>query len=321
MSSRIIMLAIAAVVFCAAVPAQAAYPDRPGTLLVGYAPGGSTDIIARLLAKSLSDQWKQTVVVENKAGASGMIAADSVVRAAPDGYTLLLGYTPEVSINKLVFKEMRYDPIHDLTPIALVASAPLVLASGPKLPARNWKALLALKGKETAIAYGSPGVGGQQHMAGEVLKRLTGLPLQHIPYRGTSLAVQDLVGGQIDLFFATTPPLLGNIHAGKIWPILVAGDKREKLLPDVPTAVELGVPDLQLTNWFGVFGPGQLPDPIAQKIGTDVMGILASKSFIEELEAKGLTPTPLQGEDFAGFIQDEMAKYQRIIQETGISQR
>src|SRR5690606_26423110 len=188
-------------------------------------PGGSTDITARLLANALSEKWGQPIVVENKAGASGMIGTEQVVRAEADGYTLQLGYTPEVSINKLVFKDMRYDPITDLTPLNLIASAPLVLAAGPSIKVKSIDELLALKGKAAQLTYGSPGVGGQQHMAGEVLRQLTGLPLIHIPYRGTSLAVTDLVGGQIDLFFATTPPLLGNIQAGKLKPLLVAGDK------------------------------------------------------------------------------------------------
>lgn len=299
--------------------AHAVYPDRPVKLLVGYAPGGSTDIVARLLAKELSSKWRQTVVVENKPGASGMIAAEQVVRSAPDGYTLLLGYTPEVSINKLVFKNMHYDPVKDLSALDLVASAPLVLVSGPKLGIKNLAELLALKGSKEHITYGSPGVGGQQHMAGAMLARLTDIPMTHVPYRGTSLAVSDLLGGQIDLFFATTPPLLQHIRAGKLHAILVASSKREKLLPDVPTAVELGLPRLQLTNWFGVFGPRNLPVPVADKISADVIAVLGNQGFIKSLEVQGLTPTPLQGKAFTDFISSEMKKYEQIVTETGIS--
>ncbi|TAL91825.1 MAG: tripartite tricarboxylate transporter substrate binding protein [Candidimonas sp.] len=299
--------------------AHAAYPDRPVKLLVGYAPGGSTDIVARLLAKELGSKWRQTVVVENKPGASGMIAAEQVVRSAPDGYTLLLGYTPEVSINKLVFKNMHYDPIKDLSALDLVASAPLVLVSGPKLGIKNLAELLAHKGSKEPITYGSPGVGGQQHMAGAMLARLTDIPMTHVPYRGTSLAVSDLLGGQIDLFFATTPPLLQHIRAGKLHAILVASSKREKLLPDVPTAVELGLPRLQLTNWFGVFGPRNLPVAVADKISADVIAVLGNQGFIKSLEVQGLNPTPLQGRAFTDFISSEMKKYEQIVTETGIS--
>lgn len=308
-----------AVLAAISVPALGAYPDKPVRLLVGYAPGGSTDIVARLLAASLGEKWGQQVLVENKTGASGMLAGEQTVRAAPDGYTLLLGYTPEVSLNKLVFKSMRYDPITDLTPVALAAGAPLVLVTGPKLPIGSMKELLARKDFSQPITYGSPGIGGQQHLAGEMLARLTGLPLTHVPYRGTALAVTDLLGGQIDLFFATTPPLLPHIVAGKLRPIAVAGDKREKLLPDVPTVVELGLPDLQLTNWFGVFAPNGLPPAVLDKISRDVMASLADPKVIKALEEQGLTPMPLQGAAFRAFIDAEMKKYRAIVSETGVS--
>src|SRR5690606_26564081 len=284
-------------------------------------PGGSTDITARLLANALSEKWGQPIVVENKAGASGMIGTEQVVRAAPDGYTLQLAYTPEVSINKLVFKDMRYDPITDLTPLNLIASAPLVLAAGPSQGIKKMDELRSGKFAQSHLTYGSPGVGGQQHMAGELLKKLTGLPMTHVPYKGTAPAVADLVGGQIDLFFATTPPLLGNIQAGKLQPLLVAGNKREALLPDVPTAVELGMPRLQLTNWFGLFAPHGLPDALIEKISGDVMTIVQSQQFEKSLEDKGLTPTPKSPAEFTKFISDEMAKYGQIVKETGIAAR
>jgi len=313
------MIALLLCLSCAPLAGHAAFPEQPVRLLVGYAPGGSTDIVARLLAKYLTVRWHQPVVVENRAGASGMIAAEQVVRAAPDGYTLLLGYTPEVSINKLVFKSMHYDPIRDLSALVLVASAPLVLVSGPSLHARNLQELLAYKSSGRQITFGSPGVGGQQHMAGEMLARLTGMHLVHVPYRGTSLAVNDLLGGQIDLFFATTPPLLQHIRAGKLWPILVAGAAREKLLPGVPTSSEAGLPRLQLSNWFGVFGPCDMPDALAGKISDDVMAAFKDPAFVQSLEAQGLTPTPRRGKAFRQFIGSEMDKYRQIVQETGIT--
>ena len=298
--------------------AAATYPDKPVKLLVGYGPGGATDIIARLLSKYLSDKWGQAVVVENKPGASGMIAASDVVRANPDGYTLLLGYTPEVSINQLVFSNMRYDPIKDLTPISLAADAPLVLAVGAKLPVKSLKEILD-KGKgATPLTYGSPGVGGQQHMAGELLGGATKISLTHIPYKGTGPAVAALVGGQIDLFFATTPPLLGQIRAGKVTPIAVAGSQREKLLPDVPTFVELGYPAIQLTNWFGVFGPRNLPAPVLNKITTDVTAALKDPAVVKQLEDQGLTPRPISGAEFVKFIASEMSKYAPIIKGANI---
>ena len=301
------------------VTAFAAYPERQVTLLVGYAPGGATDIIARTLATNLSSKWGQTVVVENKPGASGMLAAEQVVRAKPDGYTLLLGYTPEVSLNKLVFKKMRYDPIADLTPIILTAEAPLVLVAGPKLSVATMQELLAQKNWRQPLTYGSPGTGGQQHLAGEMLARSTGLALTHVPYKGTALAVNDLLGGHIDLFFGTAPPLLPHIRAGKLRPIAVAGNAREKLLPDVPTVVELGIPRLQLTNWFGVFAPKGVSEAVLDQITNDVAQALADTKVVKTLEEQGLSIKPLRGAAFREFIDAEMKKYQAIVTETGVS--
>ena len=313
--SRRIFAAAALAAF--ALPVVAAFPDKPVKLMVGYAPGGSTDIIARVLATHLSTKWGQQVVVENKPGASGMIAGEQVVRARPDGYTLLLGYTPEVSINKLVYRSMRYDPITDLTPVALAAEAPLVLVAGPKVKAGSFKEVLQMK--DTTLSYGSPGVGGQQHIAGEMLGRLTGMKLMHVPYRGTALAVSDLLGGQIDLFFATTPPLLPHIQAGKFKPLAVAGPRREKLLPNVPTTAELGLPTLQLTNWFGVFAPMGMPAPLLDQISADVVEALKDPKVVKSLEDQGLTPNPLSGPAFRSFINEEMQKYSAIVKQTGIA--
>lgn len=241
------------------------------------------------------------------------------MRANPDGYTLLLGYTPEVSINKLIFKDMRYDPTTDLTPITLTASAPLVLAAGPKLPVTSLQELLARKGSKEKLSFGSPGAGGQQHMAGELLAKVTGLPLMHVPYKGTAPAVNDLLGGQIDMFFATTPPLLQHIRAGKLRPLAVAGDQREKLLPNVPTFAEMGLPRMQLSNWFGVFAPNGMPAPVVAKIGNDVAEVLRDPKVAKALEDQGLSPAPLQGAEFRKFIDAEMKKYKAIIDETGIA--
>ena len=311
------VLALATAAF--ASTALAAFPDRPVKLLVAYTPGGATDVIARILANDLSTRWGQPVVVENKPGASGMIGAETVARAEPDGYTLLLGYTPEVSLNKLVFKDMRYDPLTELTPIALAASAPLVLAAGPKLNAASMDELRAVGDSAGAVSYASPGVGGQQHMAGELLAKRLGKQLTHVPYRGTAPAVADLVGGQIDLFFATAPALLAHIRSGRIKPLAVAGAAREKLLPDVPTTTEVGMPTLQLSNWFGVFGPKALPAKLADSIAADVVTALNSPAVVASLEDKGLTPTPMQGAALRAFITSEMDKYAGIIAETGIA--
>ncbi len=318
LNTGFITKAIFAILCVVASPAMATYPDKPVKLIVSYVPGGATDIIARILSAHLSQKWGQQVIVENKPGASGMIGAEQVVRASPDGYTLLLGYTPEVSINKLVFKSMRYDPQSDLTPIALAAQAPLVLVAGPKLPIKTFQELLDRKSKSVQTTYGSPGIGGQQHLAGEMLANETGLSLTHVPYKGTGAAVADLVGGQIDLFFATTPPIIAHIRSGKLQPLAVAGAKREKLLPDTPTFAELGFSAIQLTNWFGVFGPKGMPPDVVAKITQDVVAALKSPDIIKSLEDQGLTPNPIQGKEFSSFIQSEIDRYAPIIKRTNV---
>lgn len=318
MPCRRILNLLLAVLLSAGSAVFAAYPQKPVRLLVGYAPGGATDIIARMLAQSLTAKWGQSVLVENRPGASGMLAGEIVVRANTDGHTLLLGYTPEVLLNKLVFKKMPYDPSTAMTPIALIASAPLVLVSGPKLGVETMKDLLAKKGAGVPLTYGTPGAGGQQHLASELLGKLTGIPVTHVPYRGTALAVNDLLGGQIDLFFATTPPLLSHIRSGRLRPLLVAGPAREKLLPDVPTAVELGLPRLQITNWFGVFGPRGIPTAVVSRIAEDSIAALSDRAFAKSFEDQGLTATPLQGGAFLKFLDTEMKKFKAIVVETGI---
>jgi tripartite-type tricarboxylate transporter receptor subunit TctC len=299
--------------------AHAQFPDRTVKLVVAYPPGGATDVIARLLAKQLSAQWNQQVVVENKPGATGMVGAESVARAAPDGYTLLLGYAPEVALNKLVFKSMTYDPATDLVPLSLVATAPLVLATGPKLPFTSIKQFAERKGASVPLTYGSPGIGGQQHIAGELLGIALGIPVTQVQYKGTGPAVTDLLGGQIDFFFATTPPLLQHIQAGKLKAVAIAGPKREPLLPDVPTMVELGYPKIQLMNWFGLFAPKGLPQPLADKITADVQKALADPTLVQALQAQGLSTSQITGSALRDFMASEMNTYRGFIAETKIT--
>ncbi|OAE72667.1 ABC transporter substrate-binding protein [Achromobacter insolitus] len=304
---------------CIPLSAQAAqaFPDKPVRLIVAYTPGGATDVIARILAAQLTASWGQQVIVENRSGASGMIGAEQVARAKPDGYTLLLAYTPEVSINKLVYKQMRYDPLKDLQPIALVADAPLVLVSGPKVPATTY-ADLKRQGAQAPLVYGSPGTGGQQHLAGELLRVRSGMNLTHVPYRGTALAVADLVGGQIDIFFATAPAIIGQIGAGKLHPLFIAGPRRQDVLPATPTAKEVGLDDFDISNWFGLFGPAGMPAALVDRISKDTAQALQSTDVKEKLQGQGLAISYKPPQEFKAYIGAEMAKYGAIIKATGL---
>ncbi|WP_151447156.1 Bug family tripartite tricarboxylate transporter substrate binding protein [Lacisediminimonas profundi] len=316
------LLALLATLATAALPLSALaadpFPVKPVKFIVGYPPGGGTDVLARVLANELATKWSQQVVVENKAGAGGMIAAQQIVNAGPDGHSLLVAYTPEVSLNKLVYKQMPYDPQADLQPIALATSAPLYLVAGPKSKVTSWAQLLDLKKTQAQLSFGSPGIGGQQHLAGELLKIQTAMNLTHVPYRGTSQAVADLLGGQIDLLFATAPSIIGHIRAGTLKPLLVTANVRDGMLPDVPSAKELGLKDFEISNWFGVFGPKAMNPQLVEKISADVATALADKAVAKKLGDQGLAVTYLTPDKLRAFVVAEMKKYGDIIDKVGI---
>jgi tripartite-type tricarboxylate transporter receptor subunit TctC len=306
--------------FSQAAPASGAagYPNKPVKLLVGYAAGGGTDVIARIVAQALTTKWGQQMVVENKAGASGMIAAEQAVRAPADGYTLLLAYTPEVSINKLVFKQMSYDPLTDLQPVGLVAQAPLFLVSGSRLPVQSMKELLARGKDATPVSYGSPGIGGQQHLAGELLQIQGGIKTLHVPYRGAAPAVNDLLGGQLDLFFSSPPVILQHVRAGKLKPLMVTSPQRSPLMPDVPSAKEVGLPEFDISNWFAIYAPKGVDAAIVAKVEADIKTALADPAVVKRLEDQGLTARFMPAAELRGFVQTEMRKYGEIIDKSGM---
>ncbi|MBM3359589.1 MAG: tripartite tricarboxylate transporter substrate binding protein [Betaproteobacteria bacterium] len=317
------MIIVLCVVFTTptAVFAAPPYPNKPVRLVVAYPPGGTTDLLARVLSASLSPVWGQQIVVDNRAGAAGMIGAEQVVRAAADGYTLLLGFTPEVSINKLLYKDMRYDPLIDLQAIVFLGSSPLLLASSPTVGISSFADLLKQKDRNASLSYGSPGFGAQQHLAGELLRFQTGVKLTHVPYKGTGLAVAALLGGHIDLLFAATPPLISHVRAGKINPLMVTDTQRDALLPNVPSANELGLQGFVLSSWFGVFGPKNMNRALVEKISSNVTAVLSDKAIVKKLAEEGLTVRFLPAQQFQAFIAVEMKKYGDIITKAGVQRQ
>ena len=315
------LLLISSALFNPAIAQNNAYPNKPIKLLVGYAPGGATDILARILSIPLSAKFGQQIIIDNKSGASGMIAADLVAKSSADGYTLLLGYTPEVAINKLIFKQMTYDPLLDLEPIALIAEAPLFLVVGKKLPITSAKELLALPKNSIPLTYGSPGTGGQQHLVGELFQMQTGIKTLHIPYRGAAPVLNDLLSGQLDMFFSSPPVILGQIKAGNLTPIFVTSNQRSQILPEVPSASEIGLPGFEVSNWFGLFAPKGIDPLIAEKMSNDIKAVLTDKLIIKKLYDNGLTPKFMNSKDFKVFIASEMNKYSDIIIKAGIDKQ
>ena len=291
------------------------FPSKPVKLIVGYAPGGGADVVARVVGQALGEAWKQQIVVINQSGASGMIAASAVVRSEPDGYTLLLGYTPEVSINKLLYTTMSYDPEMDLHPISMVANAPLIMVAGPSAKIQSHK---DLSRSGSGYTFASPGTGSQQHLAGELLALEAKLPLRHIPYKSGAAAVHDVVGGRVDLFFATPPLLIPLVSAGKLNAIFVASSQRSSVMPEVPSADEVGLRGFNIDNWFALYGPKGMDPALAQKVGADLTRALANKHIEEQFTRQGFSAKTMSGKAFGDFVAAEMKKYAALIKRANL---
>jgi tripartite-type tricarboxylate transporter receptor subunit TctC len=308
-------------VFVAAGAMAQGYPERPVRMLVGYPPGGGTDLVARLIAQPLSERWKQPVVVENRPGANAIIATEAVVKAKPDGHTLLMAYATELALNPATHKALPYDPVRDLAPIAQLASAPLVIAAHPSLPAQGVRELVALaKAKPGSLSYSSSGTGSVHHFAGELFKLRSGADMVHVPYKGSGPATADAVSGQVQVTFASVASVLRFVQSGRLRALAVTSSARSRELPETPTAVEAGVPDVDLTSWYGLLAPAGTPPAVVDKVAADVAAVLALPAVQKGFSAQGLDMAKSSPAAFAAFIRDEAAKYSRIARASNIQQ-
>ncbi|OZI62554.1 Bug family tripartite tricarboxylate transporter substrate binding protein [Bordetella genomosp. 11] len=316
------LLAAAGLAAMAAAPlaAGAAYPDRPITLIVSAAPGGTTDIAARLIAQPLAQALGQSVVVENKPGASGSIAAQAVSRANPDGYTLLLQYSGYQVITPLITSGLNWDPIKSFTPVANVLSAPQVVVVRPTLPIKSMKELVDYaKAHPGELNYASSGNGSLQQVATELLNQMAGIKTTHIPYKGTGPALADLLSGSVDMTITTPPPLLGQIAAGKLRPLAVTGKTRLESLPNVPTAAEAGYPDLLVSSWFAMYAPANTPKAVVDKLAGEIEKIMKTDEFRKKAAEQGAQAEFMGPEQLAKYTQDELVRYKAVVEKAHIT--
>ena len=305
------------IVFSSNALAQA-YPSKSIRLIVPFPPGGPTDIVARPLAVLLGDRLKEQVVIENKGGAGGSIGADLVAKSAPDGYTLFMGTVGTNAINGSLYKQLPYDMTKDFTPIALFATAPVVIVVNSSDRIKTLAELIAeAKSKPETIAYGSAGNGTPGHLTAALFESTTQIKLKHIPYKGSAPAVTDLIGNQIPLVFDPIQSVLPHITSGKLRALAVTSKTRSPLLPNVPTVAELGYPQFESTAWWALFAPAKLPEPITKILRMDTEKVAQSAAFKERLGNLGVQPNTDFRESLANFQTSEIAKWARVVRDSG----
>ena len=299
--------------------AQDAWPNRQIRMVVPLPAGASVDVIGRLVAAKLGERLGQTVVIENRAGASGAIGADAVAKAAPDGYTLGMATTTTHVTNAIVNSKLVYDPVKDFTPIAMIGVVPYALSVSPKLPVKDVRELIALaKSKPGMLNYSSVGLGSVAHLATELLSNMTGIKLNHIPYRSASQAVIDLAEGRIDITFGTLGSSLPLIKDGKIKILAVSTARRASQVPDIPTLVEAGVPGFETSLWFALVGPPSLPPPITARLNKEVNAIIADPSVLKGFDLQAMQPDPIPLDRMGDLIRNDLTRWREIAAKAGV---
>lgn len=303
--------------------AFAAFPDKAITIVAPYPPGGSSDIVARILSPMLAERLKQPLVVENAAGAGGSIGALRVVRAQPDGYTLLLGSGSEVLVNKLVTSSVTYEGSRDLVPVVMIGTAPMVILGRSQLPAANMSEVLALaRAKPGQLNYASAGEGTIMHLAGELTKMRAKVDIVHVPYRGSPPALTDLMGGQVDMAFSTLSAAQAAIQTGKVKVLAVTSSKPSELAKDVPPlGMVAGLEGFDISVWFGLFVPARTPQSIIKSIEQATLEILSDPALKKRLAEQGVIATGLSSDEFSRFLTIELEKYQTIVKAANITSR
>jgi tripartite-type tricarboxylate transporter receptor subunit TctC len=298
--------------------AQAPYPTKPIRIVVPFPAGGATDILARAAAQRLTEAWGQSVVVDNRPGAGGNIGAELVAKSAPDGYTLLMGTVGTHAINASLYAKMPYDHVKDFAPVILVAGVPNVLVVNPAVPANSVQELIAYaKANPGKLNFASSGAGTSIHLSGELFKVMAGVQMMHVPYKGSAPALQDLIGGQVQLMFDNLPPSLPQIKAGKLRALGVTSASRASALPDTPTIAESGLTGFEASSWFGLLAPAGTPPAVIGRLNGEIATWLGTPEAKEKLLALGANAAGGTPEDFAKHIAAETAKWAKVVKESG----
>jgi tripartite-type tricarboxylate transporter receptor subunit TctC len=296
------------------------YPSRVVKLIVPQTPGGATDVFARKIGQLLSEKWGQPVVIENRAGAGGVVGTDVVAKSAPDGYTLLVTYAGSQAINPSLYPKIPFDSVKDFQTIATLASTPFVLIVSPKLPAKDLAEYVALaRARPDALTYASSGNGSVNHLLGEMLKTEAGIKMLHVPYRGVAPAITDVIGGQVDSAFSSVPSVLQMVQTDKVRALAISSAKRVAAAPEIPTIAESGFPGFDVNPWWGILAPAGIDVTIVRKINEDVANILGTKEMIDFLAAQGAEPLITSPEAFLKILEADVVKWAKVVKSAGVT--
>jgi tripartite-type tricarboxylate transporter receptor subunit TctC len=312
-------LAVACLPFASPAAAQQ-YPAKVVKLVVPQTPGGATDVFARKIGQALSEKWGQPVVIENRAGAGGVVGTDVVAKSAPDGYTLLVTYAGSQAINPSLYPKIPFDSVKDFQTVATLASTPFVLVVNPKHPAHDLAAFIALaRAKPDAPTYASSGNGSVNHLLGEMLKAETGIRMLHVPYRGVAPAITDVIGGQVDAAFTSVPSVLQMVRNGNVRALAVSSARRIAIAPEIPTIAESGLAGFDVNPWWGILAPAGIDMAIVRKINSDVDAILRTQGMIDFLAAQGAEPLITSPEEFLRMLQADVVKWAEVVKSAGVT--
>jgi len=321
MSKRFFIAAVAALFAPLAAAQQPAYPSKTIRMIASQAPGGGIDTLCRIVAPKLSEAFGQTVIVENRAGANGSLAAEVTAKSPPDGYTIMLGAVGNLGTNVIYYKKLEYDPVRDLAPITPAILSASVLVVHPSVPARSVKELITLARKQpNALAYGTSGTGGAGHLAGALFRSMTKTQLLHVPYKGGAPAMIDLVAGQTQLGFASPPSSAVFIRDGRLRALAVTTDRRSRIFPDLPTIAEAGVPGYKSHSWYGFVATGKTPQPVVSRLNQEIVRILNAPDVTAAVQAQGFEVWTMTPDAFGAFIKSEVEKWTRINREIGLNE-